>query len=404
MNEPLIPAEQEETTAEATLRKLTAIRRCLVGILIILLGSAFYFASGIILPMAMAFLFALVLSPVVRWFRRRGVPEPISAFVLVLALTSSVLVGGYALSGPAADWLKEGPRIAAQFRQKVDVVLESLHAMRDVTKGVDEIASNDDPGVQRVVVTEPGLLSRAAYGVPDLAAKIGLTVVLLFFLLCSVDLFAEKMIKVLPTLHDKKRALRIARDVEHELSRYLLSIMLINLGLGVVISLAMWAYGMPNAALWGAAAAVLNFIPYLGALAGIIMVFMAGLLTFDTLGQALLPPATYFVVAILEGQILTPAIVGRRMELNTVAVFAAIAFWGWLWGIVGALIAVPILVVTKVVADNIDGMAAFGEFLAARDAPAATEPAAEPARTEAVDSAPATIEAVGTGPARSSYS
>jgi predicted PurR-regulated permease PerM len=249
----------------------------------------------------------------------------------------------------------------------------------DASRQVEEMTESDDPNVQRVVLSEPGLLSRAASGVPEILAQVALTLVLLLFLLASGDMFYEKLVKALPTLSDKKRGLRIARGVEREVSRYLFTISIINMGLGVAVALAMFAIGMPNPILWGVAAAILNFIPYLGALIGAVLVAAVGLYSFDTIGMALMAPGLYLVCTTLEGQFVTPMVVGRRLEMNAVAIFVTVAFWGWLWGIVGALIAVPMLVIIKVFADHVDGLGALGEFLSARDLPLAEEKEVEKA-------------------------
>jgi predicted PurR-regulated permease PerM len=220
-------------------------------------------------------------------------------------------------------------------------------------------------GVQKVVVQQPGLLSRAADNLVSSFTTAGLTMVLLLFLLSSGTLFYEKLVAIMPTLSDKKKALRVVYDIESEVSRYLLTISFINVCVGAVVAAAMAATGMPNPVLWGVAAAILNFIPYLGALAGLAMIAIVSLLSFSTLGQAIVPPLLYLIVHIIEGQFLTPIIVGRRLELNSVAILITLAIWGWLWGIVGAVIAVPLLVCVKVFCDHFEGLAAFGEFLSA---------------------------------------
>jgi predicted PurR-regulated permease PerM len=179
-------------------------------------------------------------------------------------------------------------------------------------------------------------------------------------------LFYEKIVQSFASLSEKKRALRIVYDVEREISRYLLTVALINGGLGVAVGLGLWAIGLPNPFLWGAAAALLNFLPYGGALATILFVAAIALVSFDSLSYAVLAPGWVILCGIVEGQVVTPLIVGRRLEVNAVAIFIAVAFWSWLWGIVGALIAVPLLVVIKVFCDHFDGLRHVGNFLSAQ--------------------------------------
>ena len=340
-----------------------------IGTFLIILTAAVYFGRDFLLPVSLSFLFALVLSPVVRTIAKRGIPEWISAVVLVLILAATSASAIYSLSGPVSEWIDDSPRIAREVQGKIAVLRRPVDAVADASKQVEELTETEDPRAQRVVLSEPGLLSRAASGAAEVAAQIGVTLVLLLFLLSSGDMFYEKLVKSLPTLSDKKRGLRIARAVEREVSRYLFTISLINLALGAAVGAAMYLIGMPNPVLWGVAAALLNFIPYLGALLGILLVGVVGLVSFDTIGMAVLPPLAYLALTALEGQIVTPLVIGRRLEMNPVAIFLAIAFWGWLWGLVGALIAVPLLVIVKVFADHVESLGALGQFLAARDVP-----------------------------------
>jgi predicted PurR-regulated permease PerM len=175
--------------------------------------------------------------------------------------------------------------------------------------------------------------------------------------------FLAKLVKVLPTLTDKKRALQIARDTERSISYYLVTTSAVNLGFGGAVAVAMHLVGMPNAVLWGVLAAVTNFIPYLGAVAMVIILGLAALLEFDDVWRALLVPAVFFGLNFAEGYLLTPLALGRRLTLNPVVVFVGVLFWGWVWGVAGALLAVPILAAVKIVCDRIEGLAAVGEFL-----------------------------------------
>jgi predicted PurR-regulated permease PerM len=202
---------------------------------------------------------------------------------------------------------------------------------------------------------------------------IGLTLLLTMFLLSSGDAVYERILRVLPRLSDKKAALRIARDIEDSISRYLLTITLVNVGLGIVVGLAMWLLGMPNPALWGVVATLLNFLPYIGSAIGAVITGLVALVALPDLSSAIAVPLVYLAINTIEGQVVTPIVVGRRLELNTVAVFAGVMFWGWVWGLAGVLIAVPLLVAIKRVCDHLPTWASIGELLAAGSRPAPDE-------------------------------
>jgi predicted PurR-regulated permease PerM len=202
--------------------------------------------------------------------------------------------------------------------------------------------------------------------VPATLAKLALTLILVLFILASGDLFYEKLVRVMPTLSDKKRAVRIFRDVEFEVSRYFLTVAMINAGFGLAVGTTLALFGWATPVVWGLAAALLNFIPYVGGLVAVLIMALVGMVAFDSITFALLGPAIYIGLNVIESNFVTPLIVGRRLELNPVVILLAVTFWGWLWGIAGILIAVPFLVVVKVFADHVEGMRPVGEFLSAR--------------------------------------
>ena len=345
------------------------LRSAVIGIFLLSLAAAFFFAKTFLLPVFIAVLLALVLSPIVRSLARKGIPEPASAFMLVLAAVAIIIASVYFLSGPVSKWVGDAPQIRHQLELKVAELRGAMEAVEEATRELDEMTESSDPGARPVVMREQGYFSQAASGVPLAFAQMLLILVLMLFLLASGDLFFEKLVKTLPTMTDKKRGLRIAKEVERAVSHYLLTITLINIGLGVVVGLVMFALGMPNPVLWGAMAAVLNFIPYLGALIGVGIVAVVALLSFEDASLMILAPLLYGACTTIEGNFVTPAVVGRRLEMNPVVVFLSIAFWGWLWGLVGVLIAVPILVIIKVFSDHLEGLGGLSEFLAARDLP-----------------------------------
>jgi predicted PurR-regulated permease PerM len=189
------------------------------------------------------------------------------------------------------------------------------------------------------------------------------TIVLLFFMLAPGDLFVEKIVRVLPTLHDKKKAVGIMDELQHSVSTFLFTITMINCVVGLAVGIATWALGLPNPALWGVLAGALNFIPYFGPITGVTVLLVAGFITFDESWRAILPSAIYLGVHAIESNFITPTILGRRLTLNPLIIFISIMFWIWLWGIPGALLSIPMLMMLKIFCDHFKPLAPIGELL-----------------------------------------
>ncbi|WP_412776042.1 AI-2E family transporter [Thalassospira lucentensis] len=336
-----------------------------IGTFGVLSLGCIYIAQDLLFPITLAFLLSLVFSPVVRTFARVRIPRVLTAFTIVLGLTATAIAGVYGLSGPVSGWIDEAPQIERQLRLRLADLGEPLDKLRDAQQKVSNATDQNNEGddVQKVVVAEPNLISQAAQGAPGIATGIALMLVLLLFILSGGDLVYEKMVRALPTFGDRRKGLRIAHDVEREVSRYLATISAINIILGIVIGTLMAVIGMPNPFLWGVAAAVLNFVPVLGALCGVMLVGVVALVSVQTTSEALLAPALYLACTALEGQLITPALVGNRLRINSIAIILAIAFWGWLWGFVGVLVAVPLLIVTSVIANHVEGLGGLRELL-----------------------------------------
>lgn len=367
------PDPRVETRADMRL-----MRSLVVGIFILMTIAALYFARAFFMPVMLAFLLALTLTPIVRFLRKRGIPEVVSATLLVLLSIFVFAAAGYLLSGPVIDLINNSSSIGqqlterlAQFKQPLNRIMDIAHQLEGLTETAQE------PGVQKVAVAPSGILSTAAGNILEAGTSITIVFVLSLFLLASGTLFYEKIVQSFTSMSQKKRALRVVYDVESEISHYLLTVAIINAGLGTVIGLGLWGLGMPNPLVWGAAAALLNFLPYVGALMTIFLVAIIAVISFDSISYALLAPAFVLLCDIVEGQFVTPMVVGRRLEINAVAIFIAIAFWSWLWGFVGALMAVPLLVVIKVFCDHFEGLSHVGNFLAAQQSFAVDEETAE---------------------------
>jgi predicted PurR-regulated permease PerM len=371
----------EGKTAKARLHLSKPVSISIVGIFVILLVGAFYFARAFFLPVMLSLLVTLTFSPLVRYLRHRGIPSVISAILIVLAMFAVFGSAALYLSDPLSQVIADAPAIAQRIEERFAPLREPLRKVMSVSAQVEQMAGAGGPDTEKVVLAQPGLAAWAADALGGLGATLGVTLVLVVFLLSSGDLFLHKLVRVLPTFSDKKRSVRVVHDVEFEVSRYLLTITAINICFGIAVTLAMVVLGMPNALLWGAVATALNFIPYVGAAIGTGAALIAGLITYGSIGPALLPPAAYLLLHTLESAFITPLVLGRRLELNVVVIFISLAFWSWIWGIVGALIAVPILVVVKVICDSFPGLANLGEFLSGDNF--TVEPAGDP------DTAPA---------------
>lgn len=343
---------------------LTAIRRTLGLILLVLLTMGFYFAKVVILPLLMGMLLALTLNPTVRAFHKLGLAPVVSAVALVMALGG--VIGGSALlvSGPVSGWISDAPQLEAELVRKLRVLTSSVEVLQKASDYVDQITSRTvDPSVQKVVVQSPGLLTLAVSNMASILPTTLVALMFTLFLLASGDLFYVKLIDAFPRFGDKKRALKIAYGIERSVSHYILVVTVINAILGVVIGLGMWLIGMPQPLLWVLLAFFVNFVPYVGPLIGAGLAGAVAVVSFDNLGHAALAPAIYLVANAIESEFITPVVLGRKLQLNTVSIFVTVVFWSWLWGIAGGLMAVPFLVCIKVICDNVPSLATLGSFL-----------------------------------------
>jgi predicted PurR-regulated permease PerM len=304
---------------------------------------------------------------------RTGVSPGAAALLIVGALLAGVTAVVLSLAVPASEWVADAPNIGRQIEWKLRDLRGAAEGMREaaeqVDAQVDEITNGEaaeDPDVQRVVVEQPSGAVAIALQAPAVLAQILFTLIFLFFLLASGDMFYEKIVHVLPTFPDKRRAIRIAHDIERKLSRYLFTITLINAGLGVAVGVAMALLGMPNPMLLGVVGFLFNFVPYVGAVISTALVLAVGLVSLPQVGQAGLAAATYFLLTAIEGQFVTPYLIGRHLRLNTVVVFLSVSLWAWLWSVVGMLVATPLLVAIRTLCDHIPSLEPVGDFLSAR--------------------------------------
>ena len=347
-------------------------RWAVVGIFLLLSVQAIAYARSFLVPVVFAILLTLVFSPMRRFLGRMGISAGFSALLIVTVLMTALLLGLTSLATPFSEWMDNAPEIARQLQQKIREIRDAAEGMREAAEQVDTITSGEGAvsgnQIERVVIDEPGNAVDMALAAPAILAQIFFTLILMFFLLASGDMFYEKIVYVLPTFSDKRRAMRIAYDIERKLSRYLFTITVINAGLGVAIGFAMYLLGMPNPALFGVIGFVLNYIPYIGAIFGVLAAGSVALVSLDQIQQVLFVAGVYFGLTAVEGQLVTPYFVGRSLRLNTVVVFLSVTLWAWLWSVTGMLVATPLLVTIRTLCEHIPALEGFGHFLSARGA------------------------------------
>jgi predicted PurR-regulated permease PerM len=358
------PPPAERIAAKAT--KTTPVQ-----IILMVLGTiAFlYFARPLVLPVVLACVAGMTLKPLIRWSSCCHIPPALSAAVVLCFLVAAVGVGFFQLGHPASMWINEAPQHMTELRQRVVKLFPRAARFGAAAAAVNDLGATDAEKAAEQMKT-PTLEVKESRGTSSilnwtgtLLVGLGETLVLVYLLLASGDLFLQKLVRVMPTLSDKKRAVEISHEIQQNISNYLFSVSLINLGLGVVVSGGLYFMGVPNAAMWGILVAILNFVPYFGPVAGVILLAAVGLLAYDTLWQGLLPPAWYLLLHHLETNLITPVLLGRRFTLNPVVIFVSLIFWMWIWGVPGALLSVPILVSIKVVCDHVPAMSPVSELL-----------------------------------------
>ena len=344
---------------------LGAIAVSTTGIFLFAVFYTLYFGREFFLPITIAVLLNFLLTPAVRVLKKIGLAPPVGAAVILILFFGAVGYGTYRVWTPAMDWLERAPRSMAEAEEKLRSIREPVERIREAGEQVEAIASGN--GQQRQSQPEerqdPGFSESILANARAMVTGGTVAVFLLYFLLALDDLFLRKLAGVLPRMSQRRKAVLIARATEHDLSHYVLVRTATNVGFGIAVGLAMWLLEMPNPVLWGIMAGVLNYIPYLGGLVGYVIVGFVALTTFETTGRALMVPGAYFLLNIIEGNFITPTILGRELTLNPVMIFTWLIFWGWIWGVPGALLAIPLLAMTKIVADNVETLAPLGAFL-----------------------------------------
>jgi predicted PurR-regulated permease PerM len=333
------------------------------GLFALALLATAYVASEILLPLVFAITLKLLLQPLMRMLEGLRVPRALAALLLILALFATVVGIGTAISGPAGTWAAKLPEGIPRLQERLSFLREPIDKLQQFLQQVENIGTTGTPSAAAASTGGATLLATLFAGTTSFASGLFTTVLFLYFLLVSGEIFLRRLVEILPHFSSKRQAVDISQQIECDISAYLVTITIMNAVVGIATATVMWLTGVGDPILWGTVAFLLNYAPILGPTLGVGVFLLAGLLTLDTLWQALLPAALYLAIHLIEGETVTPMLLARRFTLNPVLVILSLVFWFWMWGIPGAILSVPMLAIAKIVCDRVRPFAALGHFL-----------------------------------------
>lgn len=322
-----------------------------------------YLAADVTLPVVMAIVLKLLLQPLVRLLERARLPRTLCAMiavVLVLAVFGATIS---LLAGPAADWAAMLPRAIPKLRESITILRHPIDALQRIMNQIAYMAGSRGSYGAGPAVTPYAVIGAALSASASVTTSLLTTLLVLFYLLVSGETFLRRLMELLPRSQDKRNVLELSTRIERHVAAYLLAVGLINAVVGFATGCAMWLTGVADPLLWGAAAFVLNFVPILGPMVGIVLFLMASVLSFGVVWYTLLPVGLYLCIHIVEGEIATPMLLARRFTINPVAVVLSLIFWYWMWGVAGAVLSFPMLAAAKIACDDIRPLRAFGHLL-----------------------------------------
>jgi predicted PurR-regulated permease PerM len=361
-----IPVREPFLLVEKHPQLVTAI--CLSVLAALAICLALWAGQAFLLPIAVALVFSVILGPLcsrIEWF---WIPRPIAALMALIIAGGIAYLAFSLIAQPAARWMEDAPQTIQRAERQLRKLQEPLKPLTDIAKEVQDlqiVPQPSTPASRTVVIQQPGLAQSVLASVQTAVVQTGFVFILCYFLLITRGEFRTKLIAFQTTLRDRVRAARVFRDMERRVSGYIVTFSLINLVVGVGAGLACWQLGLPEPLMWGGLAALFNFIPFLGPVIMMGLLGLAGLATFDTLVQASFPVLAFMGISFLEANLITPTIVGRRMTLNPLAIILVVSFWIWIWGPVGGVIALPLLIMFKVICDHTPALRVVGALIGA---------------------------------------
>ena len=335
------------------------------GLFVLGLLTACYVAAAIILPVILAVVLKLVLQPVPRLMEKLHIPSQIGAIVVILLLFAAFFGLGTALSSPVSKWAQKIPTGIAKIEAHLHAIAAPIKATQSVILNAEGLSLTTPTNNKPVTVAVEGsrLSDRLLNDTQSLIGGIGETVLVLFFLLSSGDIFLRRFIEILPRFQDKRQAVQITQRVEADISAYLATITITSAAVGFATGISFTIIGVEDAVLWGTIAFLLNYAPFLGPIIGVTLFVIVGIISQPTISSAFLPALIYLLFHLTESIVLTPSLLAKRFTLNPVLVILGVIFWYWMWGVPGAILSTPMLAVTKIICDRVQRLVPFGHFM-----------------------------------------
>jgi predicted PurR-regulated permease PerM len=314
-----------------------------------------YFARSLILPIFIALLLAVILQPLVQKLNRLRIPNPVGAAVVMVTLLALVALAIFYVSQPAAKWLNQAPSIMGQVQTKLAKLKKPIEHAKETTDRLGKITDlGGGDGETKVAVKGPSLAGHVVSGLWFFLGQAAIVIILMYFFLAQGRGMLVRVTNGFRDPSQRASILTVLEQIQHDVSTYLQTYAIINAGIALVVTLLMLAFGMPTPILWGIMTGTFHFIPYLGPATALGIISLVSLLSFDSLLNILLPPLSYLALIILEGNLITPMIMSNRLAMNPIVVFVSILFWGWVWGVPGIFLAVPILATLKIIFNTMD--------------------------------------------------
>ena len=330
------------------------------ALFLIAVFGCLYFARDFFMPLFLGLLFALILSPAVHALARRRIPTAAGAAIVLLSFIGLLALGGYFLVGPVSDGIRKGPQIIERISAKFRTITQPIYNLKGKTRNPE--APEVDKQSSLAPVKSSGALQLLATRAGSFMTLAGTTFILVYFLLAAGDALFSAVLAGISDPRRREQTTTVAHEIKRHISKYLLAITMINVAEGALLAGGLALARMPTPGLWGAMHAVLNFIPYIGSITGLVIVALVSLVSFYTLSRAAIAPAIYLAIMILDN-FASPLVLGKRLILNSALVFVSLMFWGWMWGIVGILLAIPLLMAVKIICDHVPNLKRYGRII-----------------------------------------